>query len=110
GMCSLIWYASRGRSTWQLSRFGCACEKTKMPPIDASTRESSKTKHTGINQNRPTIIIIQDVDLDTRAATLGRCEQCLERGKEAASHSIWAARLVSAQDPEDHRCPPGNRR
>ncbi len=73
-------------------------------------RGSPKTGHRGSLQNRPTITIIQDVDFDARAATLGRCEQCLERGKEAASHSIWPARLVAAQDSEDHRCPPRNRR
>src|SRR5437016_3544992 len=71
-------------------------------------RGSPKTGHRGSLQNRPTITIIQDVDFGARAATLGRCEQCLERGKEAASHSIRAARLVAAQDSEDHRCPARN--
>src|SRR6266542_1722545 len=78
--------------------------------VKTDPRGSPKTGHRGSLQNRPTITIIQDVDFGARAATLGRCEQCLERGKEAASHSIWAARLVAAQDPEDHRCPPRNRR
>src|SRR5437667_5934941 len=73
-------------------------------------RGSPKTGHRGSLQNRPTITIIQDVDFDARAATLGRCEQCLERGKETASYRIRAARLVAAQDSEDHRCPPRNRR
>jgi integrase/recombinase XerD len=72
-------------------------------------RGSPKTGHRGSLQNRPTITIIQDVDFDVRTDTLGRCEQCLERGKEAASHSVWPARLVAAQDSEDHRCPPRNR-
>src|SRR5207302_1828534 len=70
--------------------------------VQSRPRGSPKTGHRGSLQNRPTITIIQDVDFGARAATLGRCEQCLERGKEAASHSIWAARLVAAQDPEDH--------
>src|SRR5438128_861675 len=85
-------------------------ESLKLKRSEAEPRGSPKTGHRGSLQNRPTITIIQDVDFGARAATLGRCEQCLERGKEAASHSIWAARLVAAQDPEDHRCPPRNRR
>src|SRR5881296_2415163 len=73
-------------------------------------RGSPKTGHRGSLQNRPTITIIQDVDFDARVGTLGRCEQCLERGKETTSYSIGAARLVAAQDSEDHRCASRNRR
>ncbi|MBZ5624842.1 MAG: hypothetical protein LAQ69_40000, partial [Acidobacteriia bacterium] len=64
-------------------------------------RGSPKTGHRGSLQNRPTITIIQDVDFDTRAGTLGRCEQCLERGKETASYRFGAAWLVAAEDSED---------
>src|ERR1035438_7101845 len=66
-------------------------------------RGSLKTGHRGSLQNRPTITIIQGVDFDARAATLGRCEQCLERGKETASYRIGAVGLVAAEDSEDQR-------
>src|ERR1035438_5523988 len=66
-------------------------------------RGSLKTGHRGSLQNRTTITIIQGVDFDARAATLGRCEQCLERGKETASYRIGAVGLVAAEDSEDQR-------
>src|SRR5205823_6773478 len=103
---------SRIRCLNRSKAFGAMTRLTSGPAVKLNPRPrgSPKTGHRGSLQNRPTITIIQDVDFGARAATLGRCEQCLERGKEAASHSIWAARLVAAQDPEDHRCPPRNRR
>src|SRR5262249_47496554 len=41
-----------------------------------------------------------------RANTLGQHEQCLERRKEAASHSLGTAGMVPAKDPEGHGGPP----
>jgi len=64
---------------------------------------SPKTGHRGSLRNRPTITIIQDVDFDARAATLGRCEQCLERGTETANYRVGTVGLVAAEDSEDPR-------
>ena len=61
-------------------------------------RGTPKTGHRGSLQNRPTITIIQDVDSDPRVATLGQCEQCLERRKETTSYRVRAAGLVDAKD------------
>ena len=72
-------------------------------------RGTPKTDHRGSLQNRPTITIIQDVDYP-RVATLGRCEQCLERREETASYRIGTARLVNSEDRGSHWSPPSNRR
>jgi hypothetical protein len=78
------------------------------PGIDRNgyPRGSPKTDHRGSLQNRPMVNITRDVDLDARANILGQHEQCLERRKEAASHSLGTAGMVPAKDPEGHRSPP----
>src|ERR1044071_1891212 len=70
--------------------------------LEGIPRGSPKTGHRGSLQNRPTITITRDIDFALRAATLGRCEQCLERGKETASYRIRAAGMVAAKDPKGH--------
>jgi hypothetical protein len=106
-----IWYKfrhgmARPRGTqWLWAGAGQLHEAAHSGP-----RGSPKTGHRGSLQNRPTITTIQDVDFDTRAATLGRCEQCLERGTETANYRIGTAGLVAAEDSEDHRRPTRDRR
>jgi hypothetical protein len=73
-------------------------------------RGTPKTDHRGSLQNRPTMTIIQDVDSDPRVATLGRCEQCLERREETASYRIGTARLVNSEDRGSHWSPSSNGR
>src|SRR5438128_10974020 len=77
--------------------------------VSLPPRGSPKTDHRGSLQNRPTINITRDVDLDSRANSLGQHEQCLERRKEAASHSVGTAGRVPAKDPEGDRSPPDHR-
>jgi len=91
------WMAALGRCTFYGDESGSH--------RDGPPRGSPKTGHRGSLQNRPTITIIQDVDFDTGAATLGRCEQCLERRTKTASYSIGTVGLVAAEDSEDHRRP-----